>query len=66
MVNLSLIKSKYLIEQLDYVDERENEREPRCLIQPPWSQYRLEPPITRGTMATSPEERERRGGEDVT
>lgn len=31
MVNFSLIKSKYLIEWLSYVDERENKREPRFL-----------------------------------
>lgn len=62
MVNLSLIKSKYLIEQLDYVDERENERESRCLSQPPWSQYRLEPPIVRDTMATIPVQEKGREG----
>lgn len=32
MVNLSLVKSKYLVKQLSYVEERENEREPRFLF----------------------------------
>lgn len=61
MVNLFLIKSKCLIEQLGYVDEkrmRENLGFYSASMIP-----RLELPITRGTMATSPEDTGGGGGE---